>query len=110
MDYITLIQPYVSAASLGIAYAWLKYRADILDPSKETPLKFEWPKALTTGLIAVVLCIVFTATGQTLNMAGLDTQMGLFAGIATPYIQPQIKAWWRAGIEFLAELGAFEDV
>ena len=110
MELITFIEPYAAAAFLGIAYAWSKYRADILDPSKETPLRFEWEKAFTTALIAVALCIVFTLTGQSLDMAGLEMQMGIFAGIATPFIQPQVKAWCRKAEEYLGKLGDVENV
>lgn len=110
MEIITIFEPYAAAGVLGLVYAWTKYRADILDPIKETPDKFDWEKALTTSLIAVALCIVFTLFGQSLDMAGLEMQMGIFAGIATPYVQPQVKAWCRKAGEYLGKLGDFENV
>ena len=94
MDYLT-IQPFIQAAGIGFAYAWAKYRSNILDPTKPTPEKFEWPKAISTTILAVIICIVFTAAGNALDVTELDMYMGLFAGLATGSIEPVVKAIFR---------------
>jgi len=94
-DISTIIpaaQPFVAAAIAGLGYSWTKYRSNILDPTKPTPEKFEWERAASTTILAVIICVVFQAIGTTLDVSGLDTQMGVFAGLATGTIEPGIKA------------------
>jgi len=94
MDYET-IKPLLSAAGVGLMYAWIKYRSNILDPTKETPEKFEVPKAASTVILAVVISIFYALIGQTLDIDGLTVQMGVFAGVSTAVIEPFLKAAWR---------------
>lgn len=105
MDF-TFLYPYIAAAALAFGWAWSRYRSDILDPSKPTPDKFVWQKAATSVVIALGVSIFFTASGKALDITGLDTQMGIVAGIATPYVQPIIMAVWRWAEEKIATLRA----
>ena len=88
----SIIEPFIAAAGVGLSYSWYKYRANILDPTKETPEKFEWTKAASTTILAVIICVVFQALGATLGVADLDPYIGLFAGLSTGTIEPGIKA------------------
>ena len=86
------LQPFIAAAIVGLTYSWYKYRSNILDPTKQNPERFEWTTALSTTILSVFICVVFQFIGITLDSTGLDTQMGVFAGLATGTIEPGIKA------------------
>lgn len=94
----SIVEPFIAAAGVGLTYSWYKYRANILDPTKETPEKFEWEKAASTTVLAVIICVVFQALGATLDIAGVETYIGVFAGLSTGTIEPGIKAvirWYQ---------------
>jgi len=105
MDYQT-IQPIVTAAGLGLAWAYYKYRSDILDPTKESPDKFEPVKACYTVLLAVIISICYTLAGKELDITGLDAYVGIAAGLTAPYIQPGINAFIR---RYKAEMEAINE-
>jgi hypothetical protein len=95
VDLVIIFKPYISAAFLGLTFAWMKYRSDILDPSKPTPLKFDWEKASITAFIAMVVAVAFQTIGTTLNLTELEAYYGFAAGLMTPFVQPPIKAVYR---------------
>jgi hypothetical protein len=91
VDYESL-KPIGTAAIVGLTWAYYKYRSNILDPTKETPEKFEPVKAGWTVVLAVVISIFYTLIGQEIDMAGLDVQIGVAAGFTASYVEPGIKA------------------
>lgn len=88
----SIVEPFIAAAGVGLSYSWYKYRANILDPTKETPEKFEWTKAASTTILAVIVCVVFQALGTSLDVTGVETYIGVFAGLSTGTIEPGINA------------------
>lgn len=95
---IETLKPIGTAAFIGLNWAYYKYRSNILDPTKETPEKFEPVKAAWTVVLAVVISIFYTLIGQEIDMAGLDVQIGIAAGFTTSFVEPGIKAvirWYK---------------
>ena len=101
---IPIVKTVAIAGGVGLSWAWTKYSSNILDPSKPTPEKFEWPKAISTTVLAVGISIVFTLAGNALDVSGIDTYIGIFAGLSTSYIEPVVKAIWRAAEQKIARL------
>jgi len=94
MDYYQAAQPAIAAVIVGLTYAWVKYRSNILDPTKPTPEGFDWTKAGYTVLLAIIISIVYTLMGNPLDVTGLEQQMALYGGL-TYFLEPPIQALIR---------------